>query len=68
MYRCEHAQSLGAGSDMWIKEKRFNCDQFSLNPTLILLGHGGKTKTDEGFDFILLHAKVFVYKCRLNNL
>ena len=25
-------------------------------------------KTDEGFDFILLHAELIVYKCRLNKL
>ena len=68
MYRCEHTQSLGAGFEMWIKENNFNCDRFSLNPTRTLLGHDGKIKTDEGFDFILLHANVFVYKCRLNNL
>ena len=29
---------------------------------------GKKTTTDEDFDFILLHAKFFVYKCRLNKL
>ena len=27
-----------------------------------------KTTTDEGFDFILLHAWFFAYKCRLNKL
>ena len=53
--------------EMCLKEKSFNCARFSINPTLILLGHDGKT-TDEGFDFILLHAKFFVYKCRLNKL
>ena len=51
---------------MCLKEKSFNCARFSINPTLILFGHDGKTTTDE--DFILLHAKFFVYKCRLNNL
>ena len=56
-----NTQSLGAGSEMWIKEKRFNCDRFSFNPTIIILGHDGEkqTKTDEGFDFILLHANFF---------
>ena len=49
-----------------MKENHFNCSRFSINPTLILFGHDGKTTTDEGFDFILLHAKFFVYKCRLN--
>ena len=27
-----------------------------------------KSTTDEGFDFILLNAKIFVYKRRLNKL
>ena len=53
---------------MRLKEKSFNCARFSINPTLILFGHDGKTTTDEGFDFILLHAKPFVYKCRRNEL
>ena len=52
---------------MCLKEKSFNCAGFSINPALILFGHDGKT-TDEGFDFILLHAKFFVYNCRLNKL
>ena len=51
---------------MCLKEKSFNCARFSINPTLILFRHDGKTTTDEGFDFILLHAKFFVYKRRLN--
>ena len=33
---------------------------------LILFGHDGKTITDEGFDFILLHAEFVVSKYRLN--
>ena len=52
---------------MCLKEKSFNCARFSINSTLILFGHDGKT-TDEGFDFILLRAKFFVYRCRLNEL
>ena len=39
----------------------------SLNLLLNRRTHG-KTITDEGFDFILLHAKFFVYKCTLNEL
>ena len=51
-----------------MKEKSFNCARASINIAFILFGHDGKTTTDEGFDFILLHAKFFVYKCRLNKL
>ena len=53
---------------MFWKEKSFNRARFSIIPTLIFFGHDGKTIIDEGFDFILLHAKFFVYKCRLNKL
>ena len=61
-------QSFWVRFEMWLTEKSFNCARFSINPTLDLFGHGGKTTTDEGFDFILLHAKFFVYKCRQNKL
>ena len=50
------------------ERERFNCPRFSINPTLILFRHDGKTTTDEGFDCVLLHAKFFLYKCRLNKL
>ena len=68
MCQCEHTKSFWVRFEMCLKEKSFNCARFSINPTLILFGHDGKTTTDEGFDFILLHAKFFVYKCRLNKL
>ena len=68
MCQCEHTQSFWVRFEMCLKEESFNCARFSINPTQILVGHDGKTTTDEGFDFILLHAKFFVYKCRLNKL
>ena len=43
---------------MWVKEKSSNCDRFSMDPTLILLEHSEKTKTNE-FDFILLDLSFF---------
>ena len=68
MCQHEHTQSIWVKFEMYLKEKSFNCARFLNNPTLILFGHDGKTTTDEGFDFILLLAKFFVYKCRLNKL
>ena len=64
----EHTQSFWARFEMCLKENSFNYTRFSVNPTLILFGHDGKTTANEGFDFILLHAKFFVYKFRLNKL
>ena len=54
--------------EMCLKEENFNCVRFSINPTLILFGHDGKTTLDKGYDFILLNANFFVYKCRLSKL
>jgi hypothetical protein len=31
-----------------------------------LFGNDGKTVTDQGFNHILLAAKFFIYKCRIN--
>ena len=68
MCQCEHAQSFWVRFEMCLKEKSFNCARSSMNIAFILFGQDSKTRTDEGFDFILLHAKFFVYECRLNKL
>ena len=68
MCQCEHTQSFWVRFEMCLKEKSFNCARFSINPTLILFGHDGKTTTDEDLTGVFLHAKFFVYKCRLNKL
>jgi len=68
MYQGECTQLFWARSEKWLIEKSSNCDRLSINRLHILLGHDGKAKTDEGVDFILLHADIFVYKCRLNKL
>ena len=62
---CLHTKSCWVRFVMYLKVNSFSCARFSVNPTLILFGHDGNAKTGEGFDFILLHAKSFVYKCRL---
>ena len=49
------------------KEKCANCNRLNLTPALILFGYDEKTTTTEaGFDYILLVAKYFIYKCRIN--
>ena len=63
-----HIQSFWVRSEICLKEESFNCAGFSINPTVIIFQHLRKTTTDEGFDFILLHAKFFVHQCRLNKL
>ena len=61
-----HVQTFWVDFERTLKDKCLNCDRLAMNPTLVLFGTDGTTNTDDGFDFILLHAKFFVYKCRLN--
>ena len=56
------------GIEMRLNENSFNCDRLLINPTLILFRHDGKTNAGDGFGLILLHAKLFVHRCRLNKL
>lgn len=68
LWDCKHVQSFWSDFLVWIKDKCLNSDRLFFNPQLVLFGRDGKTVTDEGFDFILLHARFFVYKCRINNI
>ena len=49
-----------------MKTKCQNCLRLKLNSELVLFGNDGKTKTDEGFDYITLLAKHFVYMNKIN--
>lgn len=68
LWQCEHVQVFWSEFEKCLKEKCFNCDRLRLTPTLILLNHDNHIKTDAGFDYILLTAKFFVYKCRINKI
>ena len=51
-----------------MKDKCNHCDRLRLNSTLVLFGHDEHNKTDACFDGILLRAKFFIYKCRMNSI
>ena len=51
-----------------MKEKCDVCYRLSLNIELALFGTDDKTKTDEVLDLILLWAKFFIYRCRMNGI
>ena len=68
LWECVHVQVFWNDFVQFLKEKCIHCDRLNLNPTLVLLGNDKKTKTDACFNDILLNAKFFIYKCRLNNV
>ena len=49
-----------------LKEKCYNCARLILNLNLILFGVSQNIRTDKPFDFILLYAKFYIHKCKLN--
>ena len=59
MWQCVHAQTFWSEFERSLHNTCGNCSRLSLNPTLVLFGNDGRTVTDDGFDFILLHAKFF---------
>ena len=66
LWQCDHVQTFWKDFENCLKAKCPNCDRLTLNASLVLFGSDGNSKTDECFLFILLHAKHFVYKCRIN--
>ena len=66
LWQCTHVQSFWNDFVNLFKEKCLNCTRLCVTDMLVLFGVDNTIKTDVGFDFILLHAKFFIYKCRLN--
>jgi len=67
LYKCVHVQYFWNQFIDMLKDLCTHCERLTLSPSLIIFGIEENTRTDECFDFILLHAKFFIYKCRLNN-
>ena len=66
LWECTHTQTFWNDFLNLLKEKCVHCDRLELNSTLILFGTDENIKTDICFDDILLRAKFFIYKCRIN--
>ena len=43
-----------------------NVTPVTLNEIIVLLGHDIRFKSDNTFDLIILQAKFFIYKCKIN--
>ena len=68
LWHCQYTQIFWNNLLQCLHEKCQNTTRLTFSPTLILFGQDKNTKTDDGFDFILIQAKFFVYKCRINKL
>ena len=68
LWKCIHVQQFWNDFVNLLKTKCNHCERLRLNAILVLFGKDGNTKTDVCFDYILLKAKFFVYKCRMNKM
>ena len=68
LWVCTHVQSFWRELENFVKNKCEQCHRLSLSACLVLFGWDSKSKLDEGFRFILLHAKYFVYRCRISEM
>jgi exonuclease III len=66
LWACPHTQNFWSDFTKLLKEKCTHCDRLKLNKTLIMFGCSENVYTDNGFDFILLHAKFYIYKCKFS--
>ena len=66
LWNCVHVKHFWTDFENMLKNYCTHCDRLTLSPSLALLGKDNNLRTDKPFDFILLHAKYFIYKCRLN--
>ena len=68
LWECTYVQQFWNDLLHLLKSKCNHCDRLRLNAVLALFGQDGNTKTDVCFDNILLKAKFFIYKCRINKI
>jgi hypothetical protein len=68
LWQCEYVKTFWAEFENFLKNKCDHCIRLKLSDILVLFGIDNNVRTDQGFDFILLRAKFFVYKCRINNV
>ena len=66
LWSCEHVQHFWNDLLQILKEKCQNCVRLEFNPCIILFNHDDKTILDNIMIKILLSAKFFIYKCRIN--
>ena len=66
LWDCEYSKEFWLELETTLKEKCDNCKRIKLNKELILFGTDDQNKTEEIFDLIILIAKYFVYKSRIN--
>ena len=64
-WECKHSQQFWTHFLVLLKEKCTSCYRLRLSECLIVFGIDDNIKTENVFDFILLLAKQYLYKCKI---
>ena len=65
---CKYVQDFWKDLNEYIKEKCTHCDRLNFNIELILFGVSKLINTDKPLNFIILFAKFYIYKCKLETI
>lgn len=65
-WRCEHIGPFWQQFQLNVNRDCGHSGLLTLNENIVLFGHDSNFESDEIFDLILLLAKFFIYKCRIN--
>jgi hypothetical protein len=65
-WHCEYIRRFWNQFEAAVISKCDNITNLNLNEQIILFGGDGNFKSDQTFDFIVLLAKFFIYKSKIN--
>ena len=66
-WHCQHIQSFWRDCRLLFNDTGCNVNIQDLSKKLIILGDDANFASDKTFDLILLTAKYYIYKCRIDN-
>ena len=64
---CPMIQNFWRGLESLLQQKCSNCDRLCLTAQFTIFGTEENTITDKIFDFIILLARFFIYKCKFKD-
>ena len=65
-WSCTYVRSFWEQFQIVLNASCSNATSVTLNENIVLFGHNIHFKSDSTFDLIILQAKFFIYKCKIN--
>ena len=68
LWECMYIQIFWKELIALLKSKCTHCDRFFFTEQLVIFGVEQRVRLDNAIDFIILYAKFFIYKCKLEKI